>query len=115
VEQAKDNYARLRSAAEGATDVVEDTYLQATRGATEFNLKAIDVIRENVNANLDYARALLGARSMSEAVEISTAHLREQFEALSAQAKQFSALAQKVAAETAEPLKSSVNKTFKAN
>jgi phasin len=115
VEQAKDSYARLRSAAEDATDVVEDTYLQATRGATEFNLKAIDVIRENVNANLDYVRALLGVKSLSEAVEISTTHLREQFDALSTQAKEFSALAQKVAAETTEPLKSSASKTFKVN
>ena len=61
VEQAKDSYARLRTAAEDATDVVEDTYLQATRGATEFNLKAIDAIRTNVNANLDYAREILAS------------------------------------------------------
>ena len=113
VEQAKDGYARLRTAAEDATDVVEDTYLQATRGATEFNIKAIDAIRENVNANLDYARALLGVKSLSEAVEISTTHMREQFDVFSAQAKEFSALVQKVATETAAPMKSSVNKTLK--
>jgi phasin len=115
VEQAKDNYARLRTAAEDATDVVEDTYLQATRGATEFNLKAIDAIRENVNANLDYARALLGVKSLSEVVEISTTHMREQFDVFSAQAKEFSALVQKVATETAAPMKSTVNKTLKIN
>jgi phasin len=115
VEQAKDSYARLRTAAEDATDVVEDTYLQATRGATEFNLRAIDAIRTNVNANLDYARELLAAKSMSEAVELSATHLRTQFDALSGQAKEFSALAQKVAADAAEPFKSSVNKTFKPN
>lgn len=115
VEQAKEGYARLRTAAEDATDVVEDTYLQAARGATEFNLKAIEAIRTNMNASLDYARELLAAKSMSEAVELSATHLRMQFDALSAQAKDFSTLAQKVATDAAEPLKSSVNKTFNPN
>ncbi len=115
VEQAKDGYARLRSAAEEATDMVEDTYMHATRGATEFNLKAIEALRTNVNSSFDFAREMLAAKSLSEAVELSATHMRQQFEALSAQAKDFSALAQKVATEASEPIKSSVNKNFKFN
>ena len=115
VEQAKEGYARMRSAAEEATDLVEDTYLTATRGATEFNLKAIEAIRTNVNANFDYARELLAAKSFSEAVELSATHMRKQFETLTAQTKDFSSLAQKVATETSEPIKSSVSKNFKIN
>ena len=115
VEQAKEGYARMRSAAEEATDLAEDTYLTATRGATEFNLKAIEALRANVNANFDYARELLAAKSFSEAVELSTTHMRKQFETLTAQTKDFSSLAQKVAAETSEPIKSSVSKNFKIN
>ncbi|MEX2128334.1 MAG: phasin [Xanthobacteraceae bacterium] len=115
VEQAKESYARMRTAAEETTDLVEDTYLTATRGATEFSLKAIEALRANVNSSFDFARQLLAAKSPSEAVELSSTHMREQFDVLSAQAKDFSALAQKVATETAEPMKSSVNKTFKTN
>jgi phasin len=115
VEQAKEGYARIRSAAEEATDLVEDTYLTATRGATEFNLKAIEALRANVNASFDYAREILAAKSVSEAVELSATHMRKQFETLSAQAKDFSSLAQKVATETSEPIKSSVSKNFKIN
>ena len=115
VEQAKEGYARIRSAAEEATDLAEDTYLTATRGATEFNLKAIEALRANVNANFDYARELLAAKSFSEAVELSATHMRKQFETLTAQTKDFSSLAQKVAAETSEPIKSSVSKNFKIN
>lgn len=106
VEQAKENYARLRSAAEGATDMVEDNYLTATRGATEFNLKAIEALRVNVNSSFDYARDLLAAKSLSDALELSAAHMRQQFETLSDQAKEFSALARKVATDTAASGKS---------
>jgi phasin len=115
VEQAKNNYARLRTAAEEATDLVEDTYLTATRGITEFNLRAIEALRANVNANFDYARELLAAKSLSEAVELSASHMRQQFEALAGQAKEFSQLAQKVTADAAEPFKASVDRNLRAH
>src|ERR1700693_1534222 len=50
VQQAKDVYARIKSAAEETTDVLEDTYANASKGATEFNLKALEALRVNVNA-----------------------------------------------------------------
>jgi hypothetical protein len=46
-------------------------------------------------------------------VELSTAHMRKQFETLTAQSKELAAMAQKVATETAEPVKESVTKAFK--
>jgi hypothetical protein len=52
-------------------------------------------------------------KSLSEAVELSTAHARKQFETMTAQSKDLAALAQKVATETAEPVKESVSKAFK--
>jgi phasin len=113
VQQAKDVYARIKSAAEETTDVLEDTYSTATKGATEFNLKALEVVRANVNASFDYTRELLGSKTVAEAVELSASHVRRQFEALTEQAKTLSALAQKVAAETAEPIKTGMAKTMK--
>jgi phasin len=113
VQQAKDVYARIKSAAEEATDVLEDTYTSATKGATEFNLKALETLRTNVNASFDYTSELMGSKTLADAVELSAGHMRKQFESLSAQAKTLSALAQKVATETAEPIKAGISKTMK--
>jgi len=113
VQQAKEVYARIKSAAEETTDVLEDTYTSATKGATEFNLKALEALRVNMNASFDYTRELFGSKTLAEAVELSATHLRKQFESLSAQGKTLSALAQKVATETAEPIKSGVEKAMK--
>jgi phasin len=113
VQQAKDVYARIKSAAEETTDVLEDTYASATKGATEFNLKALEALRVNVNASFDYARELMGSKTLADAVELSASHMRKQFEQLSVQAKTLSALAQKVATETAEPIKAGMSKTMK--
>jgi phasin len=113
VQQAKQNYDKFKAAAEETTDLLETTYTAASKGATEFNMKALDALRANVNASFDFTAAMFGVKTLAEAAEISTAHYRAQFEALSAQAKDLSALAQKIATETSEPIKSGVSKNFK--
>jgi len=113
VSQAKETYEKMKSAAEEATDVLEDTYATATKGVSDYGLKVIEAARANTNAAFDFATELMTVKSLSEVVELSTAHSRKQFEALTAQSKELVAIAQKVAAETAEPMKESFGKAFK--
>ena len=113
VKQAKEGYDKMKAAAEDTTDLLETTYTAASKGATEFNMKALEALRANVNASFDFTTAMFGTKTLAEAAELSTAHFRTQFEALSAQAKELSALAQKIATETSEPIKTGVSKTFK--
>jgi len=112
VAQCKDTYEKMKAAAEEATDVLETTYSTATKGASDYGLKVIEAARVNTNAAFDFAGELLTAKSLSEVIELSSAHARKQFETLTAQSKELGALAQKVAADTAEPIKSGMNKAF---
>jgi phasin len=112
VAQAKDTYEKMKAAAEEATDVLETTYSTATKGAADYGLKVIETTRVNTNAAFDFYGELITAKSLSEVIELSSAHARKQFEALTAQSKELGALAQKVATETAEPIKSGMNKAF---
>lgn len=112
VAQAKDTYEKMKAAAEEATDVLETTYSTATRGASDYGLKMIEAARVNTNAAFDFAGELMAAKTLSEVVELSSTHARKQFEALTQQTKELSALAQKVATDTAEPIKSGVTKAF---
>jgi phasin len=112
VSQAKENYEKMKTAAEEATDVLEDTYATATKGAADYGHKLIEVARQNTNAAFDFYTELMAVKSLSDMVELSTAHSRKQFETATAQAKELAALAQKVATESAEPIKESVNKAF---
>jgi phasin len=113
VSQAKETYEKMKSAAEEATDVLEDTYATASKGASDYGLKMIEAARENTNAAFDFATQLMTMKSLSEVVELSTAHTRKQFETLTAQTKELTAIAQKVATDTAEPVKESFGKVFK--
>lgn len=113
VSQAKDSYEKMKTAAEEAGEVLEDTYATASKGASDYGLKLIEVARVNSDAAFDFASSLMTVKSLSEFVELSTAHTRKQFEALAAQGKELTAMAQKLATETAEPMKESVTKAFK--
>src|ERR1700704_5507788 len=112
VSQAKETYEKMKSVAEDATDVLEDTYATATKGASDYGLKVIEVKRANTNAAFDFYSNLMAVTSFSEMVELSTAHARKQFQTATAQGKELAALVQKVATETAEPIKDKVTKAF---
>jgi phasin len=101
VAQAKDNFEKIQAAAEEATDLLKGTYTTAAKGATDYNRKVIEIARTNANAAFDYAYELLGAKSPSEFIELSTAHARKQFEAMTAQTEELTELAQKVTTEMA--------------
>lgn len=113
ISQAKDHYEKMKSVAEEATTLIEDTYASATKGTADYGLKLIEVARANSNAAFDFAAELVAAKSLSQVVELSTAHARKQFEALSAQGRELAALAQKVATEAAEPLKEGMTRVVK--
>jgi len=112
VAQAKEAYDKMKSAAEESTAMLEDTYATATQGVTAYNLKLLECTRNNVNAAFDFAAQFMSVKSMSEAVELSSAHVRQQFDVMTEQGKELTNLAQKTAAETAEPIKAGVNSAF---
>jgi phasin len=112
VAQARENYEKVKSAAEKATDVLEDTYSTASKGCASYGLKLIETTRANSDATFDLMSELMTAKSYSQMVELYSAYLRKQFDALVAQTKELSEHAQKVATETAEPIKESITGTF---
>ena len=105
IAQARENYEKVKTAAEEATDVFEDTYSTATKGCASYGLKLIETTRANSDAAFDLMSEAMNAKSYSEVVKLYSAYLRKQFDTLVAQTKDLSEHAQKVATETVEPIK----------
>ena len=99
VAQARDTYEKAKAATEKATDQLKDAYTTAAKGATDYNLQVIEIARTNTNTAVDNAYELLGVKSLTEFVELSTKHARKQFEVMTAQTKELTEFAQKVATE----------------
>jgi phasin len=114
IAQARENYEKVKGAAEQATDVLESTYSTASKGCASYGLKVIETTRANSDAAFDLMSELVTAKSYSEVVELYSAFLRKQFDTLVAQAKELSEHAQKVATDTAEPIKESISSLNKA-
>ena len=113
VAQSKEAYEKLKAVAEENTEMLEAVYATASKGTTDYGMKMIEIARANANAMFDFTESLFGVKSPSELVELSTKHARTQFETLSGQSKELASLAEKVATETAEPIKAGVGKAMK--
>ena len=112
IAQTKDNFKNAQAVTEQAGHAFQNAYSVAAKGATDYNLKVFEIARSNTNAAFDYARELLGVKTPSEFLELSTARVRQQFETMTAQTKELAALAQKISTETAEPLKAGLTGAF---
>jgi hypothetical protein len=91
------------NARETASRVQESTS-RAAEGFREYQLKLISAAQANTNAIFEYAHDIVHAQSISDVVEISTAHSRRQLEMMAEQTRELAASAQKIATDTARPL-----------
>jgi len=113
VSQARDSYAKFKDVAETHNGTVEAVFTTASKGASEYSAKLMEMMKTNTTSTLDFAQELLGSKTPSEALELWTSHTKRQFEAFSAQAKELADLSQKVATETVEPIKANASKLFR--
>jgi len=113
VEQSKEAYAKLKTGAEEAQKALETTFEEAKGIASDLSLKTISAWRSNAEAGFSHLEALIGAKSLSEVVELQTAFLRQRFEQSVEQAKDFQAAASKAAEDVSKPVKAVFEKTFK--
>jgi len=112
VSQARDNYAKFKDVAESHNGTIEAVFSTASKGASEYSAKLMEIMKANTTASLDFAQALIGVKSPSEAMELWSSHAKSQFETFTANAKELAELAKKVATDTAEPIKASASKLF---
>lgn len=113
VSQARDHYAKFKDAAQSGNGTIEAVFGAASKGAHEYSAKMLDIIQTNTNATFDFMQELVGVKSLPQATEVWSTHTRKQAEAFTAQAKELAELTQKIATETAEPIKTGASKIFK--
>lgn len=112
VTQARDAYERGKESLEESIDAVERSFDAAGQGATAFNRKLIDIAQRNLNSGFDLAKGLAGAKNLGEIVELQSAFIRSQFDVFTSQAGEIRALTTKITADTTEPIKGQVSRSF---
>jgi len=106
---------QAKAAAQETTKIMEGTYSAASKGLADFNVHLLEAAQANMNTSFDFARRLARVTSPAEFLELSAAHARTQFETLTEQAKQLTALAQKATLDAAQPLQTGLARTVDRN
>ncbi len=106
-------YFKAKSAADEAAGALESSYAAAKAGVVAINAKALEALRANVDANFDFVKSALAVKNVADLVALQGEFARKQIDAIAGQSKEIGALAQKLASQTAEPIKEQVAKTFK--
>lgn len=113
VEQTKEAYAKMKDGAETTQKALEETFEVARASGNEMSLKSIAAMRAGAEANLSHMEALIGAKSLSDVMELQTAFLRKQMEMTVEHAKELQALSTKSFEDVAKPMRSLVEKSMK--
>ena len=73
----------------------------------------IEMAHANAAATLEFAQQISTAKGPSAAIELWSSQARKQFETLSEQSKELTALGQKIATSSAEPITRSFGQALK--
>lgn len=112
LEQVRSGYQQLRAAAKSSNGAMEASCQSAARGVSDFSTKLFEITRTNVEGAFDFATALLGSKSVADAVTLASGHAQKQFQVLASQSQDLMALGKKVASETVEPIKANATRAF---
>jgi phasin len=107
VARARENFEKMKAASGEITDILREAYSTNAKGAADYGAKVIEISNANTSSAFDFLALFTGTKSLSEIIQLSATHGRRNFEAVSAQNKELWELAQRVATETAEPIKKS--------
>jgi phasin len=113
IEQSKEAYSKLKTGAEDAQKAFESTYETAKSAGSDVSLKTIAALRTNSEASFAHLEALVGAKSLSEVIELQTAFVRKSVETAVEQAKELQAVTTKAAEDVTKPIKTIFEKSLK--
>jgi phasin len=109
---SKEGLDRITTATSEAAETMRDYCSKAAKGAQDYHNRVLEFAQMNANSSFELAQRLLNAKSPSEFFEVSSDHMRRQWEMIADQTKQLTVLAQNATAASAEPLKSGFEKVF---
>lgn len=110
--QARENYEKLKSAAETGNASMEAAVDSATRGAGIYANRVMEITHANAESALNFSLTLMSITSLPDAIEFWSGQARSQIETFVAQANELTELGQRVASDAIEPIKAGASKAM---
>ena len=106
-------FVKAKASAEDAANAFEASFAAAKDGVIAFNTKAFAAVQANAEANFEFVKASLAAKSVTDLVSLQSEFARKQTDAVVVQFKDLAETAKKAVVETFEPIKDQLTKSFK--
>jgi phasin len=110
IAQSRELYERSKDAFEKVLESWEKTFDAAGQGAVALNRKVVDITQRNINSSFDFAKSLIGAKSVAEAMELHSTYWQKQLSTIKAQADEMRDLSTRVTADVVEPAKAQLKR-----
>ena len=110
IAQSRELYERSKDAFEKVLESWEKTFDAAGQGAVALNRKLVDITQRNINSGFEFAKSLIGAKTMAEAMALHSTYWQKQLGTLRAQADEVRELSTRVTADVTEPAKAQVKR-----
>jgi phasin len=114
LKQTREVYARAKTAAEEATDLLEDSLETGRKNIREAQFKALDMAKSNTDATFELARELLTATSVTDVMQLQAAFARERFQAFVEYSRDVQDMLSRTGIEAAKPAKAMMEKSLAA-
>ena len=92
---ARETLEKGTAAAEESARGAQQSFSAVAEGIRDFNVRLMEMAQLNTVAALDFAREMSTAKGPGEAAALWSSHTKKQFETLTEQSKELTALAQK--------------------
>jgi phasin len=110
VADAKETFEKMTAAATDTTDHMKTIYKTTLTGIQDYSTKVLEFTHVNMTAAMEHAKRLASAKSPTEYFQLTGDYVKTHMEALSKQAQELAAIAQKMATSATETIKSGLHK-----
>ncbi len=102
-DQARKTFEKFLAGAQQTAGSLEERSATVRAGAKEISTTAISCAEKNVQASLDYAQSLLGAKDLTEVMRLHAEYVQSQMRALAEQASEMGQIVSRAAMDAAKP------------
>ena len=102
-EQARQAFEGFITAAQHTVSTFQGQAETARKGAHDVGTKAMEFAQQNVASSFEFAQQLVQAKDVQEMLELQTAYIRKQMQALADQAKELAQAAGAAGKKSGEP------------
>ncbi|HEV7634523.1 MAG TPA: phasin [Bradyrhizobium sp.] len=102
-DQARQAFEKFLAGAQQTAGSLEERSATVRAGAKDISSTAMSYAEKNVQASLDYAQSLLGAKDLTEIMRLHAEYVQAQMRALAEQASEMGQIVSRAAMDAAKP------------